>query len=71
MISAIGFNKMIHYKIIIGSCNGEIFLEFIKELFNKISMNQKWSLHIDNARIHYYWKFKNYINKRDNIKHYL
>jgi hypothetical protein len=30
-------------------------------------MNQKWSLLIDNARIHYYWKFKNYINKCGNI----
>jgi hypothetical protein len=56
-ISAIGINKVIHTKIIKGSCNAETFLKFIKELLAKLSSNQKWSLLMDNARIHYYKKF--------------
>ena len=42
-------------------------MEFIKEVVNKISKNNNWSILIDNARIHYYQKFKNYINGVDNI----
>ena len=30
VVSAISCNKIVHNKIIKGSCNGEIFLEFIK-----------------------------------------
>ena len=67
MITALGFKEIIHSKIINGSCNGEIFLKFIKELLKKSSIENKWSIIIDNARIHHYKKFKEYIKNFNNI----
>jgi endonuclease IV len=43
-------------------------LEFIKELLKKISKKNNWSIILDNARIHYYKKFKEYINTVKNVK---
>ena len=67
VISAVDINGNIYNKIIKGSCNGEIFLAFIKTLLKKLSLNHKWSLLIDNARIHHYKKLKNFINEQPNI----
>lgn len=66
LILATGYNKIVHKKLIEGSCNGEIFLQFMKECVNKLFRGNKWGIIIDNARIHHYWKFKKYINKITN-----
>lgn len=68
IITATGYDSILHYKIIKGSCNGETFVTFIKELINKLSRAIEWNIIIDNARIHHYCKFKKYIAKIDNTK---
>ena len=67
VISAIGFNKVILNKIIKGSCNGEIFLHFIKELLIYFPKNENRKIILDNARIHHYRKLKEYIKKTNNV----
>jgi hypothetical protein len=52
IITAVSYNKIIHNKTILGSANGEFFLQFMKELANKISNGKTYYIIIDNARIH-------------------
>lgn len=61
LILAISNKKILHYKIIKKSANGEIFLEFIKDLIRKLFSDQNYHVIIDNARIHHYKKLKEYI----------
>jgi transposase len=59
LIMAISYDKVIDYKLVKGSFNGEIFKNFIEGK----CLNKK-ALFMDNARIHHYKKFKNEISKR-------
>lgn len=68
LTSAVSCNKMIHYDIIKGSSNGENFLKFMKALIKKFSADDTYYIIMNNARIHYYKKFKKYISKKTNIK---
>ena len=68
LVSAISNKKVIHYQIIKNSFNGELFLNFIKNLLKKLSVTDTYYIILDNARIHHYKKLKKYINKRPNIK---
>ena len=43
-------------KMIKNAANGEIFMEFIKELINKLDTTQNYYFLLDNARIHHYKK---------------
>ena len=67
LILAISCKKIIHKKIIKGSANGEIFLEFIKELVKKLRTKHNNYILLDNARIHHYKKVKEFINTKPNI----
>lgn len=60
LIMAISYDKVIDYKLIKGSFNGESFKSFIE----RKCINKK-SLFMDNARIHHYKEFKNEIGKRE------
>lgn len=63
VVSAISHKKVIHNKIFEGSRNGEIFLEFIKELKNKFNNDNVMFLLLDNARVHRYGELLKYINR--------
>lgn len=67
VICAITKNGVIHTKIIKNSANGEVFLEFIKDLIYKLKINKQKYLLMDNARIHHYKKLKEFINNNSNI----
>lgn len=67
VISAVGYNGFIYNKIIKGSCNGEIFLKFIKGLLSKLPDKRPKTLLLDNARIHHFLKFKNYVRNVRNV----
>lgn len=62
LLCGISNNEIIHYEIIKNSANGEIFLNFIKNLIIKDNNTRKYIL-LDNARIHHYKKMKNEISK--------
>lgn len=59
VISAVSNRKVINTKIIKGSVNSEIFIDFIKEVINKIKDNNV--LFMDNARIHHSKIFTEYM----------
>ena len=59
VISAISMNKVINVTIIKGSVNSIVFIEFIKNVINKIQKNKV--LFMDNARIHHSKLFTEYI----------
>lgn len=63
LICAINNNKVIDYKIIKNSANGEIYLEFIKSICSKVKNK---ILLMDNARIHHYHKLKEYMKSNSN-----
>lgn len=67
LILAINCNKIIHKRIIKGSSNGEIFLEFIKDLVKKLQTRNNNYILLDNARIHHYKKVKEFINTKSKI----
>lgn len=67
VLCAIDMNKVIHFKIINGSANGMIFMEFIKELISRINLTNKYCILLDNARIHHSKIFKKYIEETKNI----
>jgi len=67
VICAVTNKQIYHYKIIKNSADGNVFLEFIKELKLKIGNNKKVLL-LDNARIHHYKLLKTYMNDLDNLK---
>jgi putative transposase len=60
VVCAVSNRKIIHYTVVKGSINGEIFLNFIKTLETKLGNTKKYLL-MDNARIHHYSKLKEYI----------
>jgi transposase len=68
LLVAVGIDKVIHYRIIKNSANGEIFLKFIKDLIKILSMDEQYYILLDNARIHHYKKFKRYIQHQCNIE---
>jgi len=59
VISAISMNKVINVTIIKGSVNSTMFIEFIKNVINKIQEDKV--LFMDNARIHHSKLFTEYI----------
>ena len=61
-------NKVIHLKIIENSANGENFIDFIKEGILKLGNNKKYYLLLDNARIHHYRVFKDFISSCPNLE---
>lgn len=63
LICAISNKKVIEYKIIKNSVNGEIYLNFVKSICNKV--NNKILL-MDNARIHHYTKLKEFMKSSTN-----
>jgi len=63
VICAISNEKIVHYEIINGSANAEIFKTFIENLNNKI--DNKYLL-LDNARIHHSQIIKKYIMTTNN-----
>ena len=63
LILAISNKKIIHYQIVKGSVNGEIFLRFFIDLNKKLSNEDKYHFILDNAKIHHYKKLTKYINK--------
>lgn len=66
VILAISKNKIISYKTVNGSVNGELFKEFI---MNIIANNDKHiTLFMDNARIHHYKHLKTEIEKNNKCK---
>ena len=67
MLSSISNKKFIHNKIIKNSCNGVIFLEYIKEIIKKLSKDKHWYIILDNARIHHCKIIKKYINNINNV----
>ena len=68
VICAIDYNKILHIKIILGSANGEIFLDFIKSLINAKIKNKKTYILLDNARIHHYKLLTEYVNTINNVE---
>ncbi|AYV77371.1 MAG: HTH and integrase core domain protein [Dasosvirus sp.] len=64
IISAVTMEKVINMKIVKGSINSEIFIEFIKDTVAKIEGNK--ILLMDNARIHHSKKFKEYTETIEN-----
>jgi len=56
---------MINDKIIKGFANGEIFFEFYEKT-NKKSSNNYNRIILNNAKIHHYGNFKEYMNKQTN-----
>jgi transposase len=60
LIMAVDKSKIVAYKIVEGSVNGEIFKDFI--LNNVLKNIDNKTLLMDNARIHHYKKFKEAIN---------
>src|ERR1700729_1796558 len=60
LITAISNKKIIYYEIIEGSVNGDVYLNFIKQLIKKV--NNK-PLFFDNARIHHSLKLKKFIKE--------
>ena len=68
VISAISINKVINVTIIKGYVNSVMFIEFIKNVINKIQKNKV--LFMDNARIHHSKLFTEYI-KQLTIKYYI
>ena len=56
LILAISKKKIINYKLVNGSVNGEIFLDFIND--DVIPNSDNGSILMDNARIHHYKKLK-------------
>ena len=67
LILAISCKKIIHQKLIKGSVNGEIFLEFIKGLVEKLKPNENNYILLDNARIHHYKKINKFILSQPKI----
>ena len=67
VLCAIDMNKVIHIKIINGSANGTIFMDFMKELISKLNLTNKYCILLDNARIHHSKVFKQYITDNKNI----
>ena len=59
---AINKTKVIGYKLVLGSFNGESFNTFIND--KVIANSKKASLFMDNARIHHYKKFKENMKER-------
>jgi transposase len=59
VISAVSNRKVINTKIIKGSVNSIMFIEFIKEVIDKIKDNNV--LFMDNARIHHSKLFTEYM----------
>ena len=59
VIMAMTKRKILDYKIVPNSSNGETFMSFIKE---QIVPKTKKALFMDNARIHHYKKFTSYVN---------
>jgi len=47
LLSAINGKGVVHFKILLGNCNGDVFAEFLKELDEKLVVN----LNIDDATI--------------------
>ena len=68
LVLAICNKKVIHYEIIKNSVNGEIFLNFIKNLLKKLLIDNTYHIILDNAKIHHYGKLLKYINKQRNIE---
>ena len=55
LLAAINCEEVFHFKIFTGSCNSEIFIEFIAELKEKILGtvdSEKYCIIMDNARAH-------------------
>ena len=68
VLCAIDMNKIVHFKIINNSANGTIFMDFIKEILNKLPKTQNYYLLLDNARIHHSKIFKEFIKENNQIK---
>lgn len=67
VICAINNKKVVNYKIVKGSANGEIFLKFLKSTIRKLDNDKKYLL-MDNARIHHYTKLKEYVKDKEYIE---
>lgn len=67
LILAVSNKEIIHYKLIRNSANKDIFLQFIKELNQKINIKNK-SLLLDNAVIHHAKIVKQYIQNNKNLE---
>ena len=61
LLCAVSNKKVVHYIVVKGSVNSEIFKQFIKDLNTKITNNSYFLL--DNARIHHSKIVKEYIEK--------
>jgi putative transposase len=68
VICSISNKKVFLTKLIKGSCNGKIFLNYIKELINKLPKKRTRYLLIDNAKIHHYGELKKFVNSKNNIE---
>lgn len=68
VICAISNNRIIYKQIINGSANAIIFLDFMKNLFVKLSPDKKFCIILDNARIHHSKIFKTYMETQNNIE---
>lgn len=66
-ICSIMTTKIIHSYTKKGSINGEDFLVYIKDLINKLDVNKKYCILLDNARIHHYKKLKEHMNTVNNV----
>lgn len=68
LISSISNEKNVHNKIVKNSCNGAIFVNFIKNLIGKLSKNENYGIILDNASIHRFSKLYMLIKNRPNIE---
>lgn len=68
IICAIDSQKVIHIKIIKGSADKFIFLDFMKELVAKINANQNYCILLDGARIHHAIIFQKFMEEQENLE---
>ena len=68
LILSISNKKILHYQLVKGSVNGEMFFIFIKDLIKKLTQGTQYHVVLDNAKIHHYRKIKEYIETKPNIE---
>lgn len=68
VVSAINNKNIICNKMINGSANAIIFLEFIKSIIEKLDRNNIYYLLLDNARIHHSIILREYIDNIKNVR---
>ena len=61
VVCAVSNEQIINLEFIKGSCNGDLYKDFIKSTIKILDKKKKYKLLMDNARIHHYTKLKSYM----------